>query len=60
VVIDYKTDDINADNAPEAAEGYRPQLKAYREAAGQLLGIDASALGAVLLFVTPGVAVKMD
>jgi ATP-dependent exoDNAse (exonuclease V) beta subunit len=58
VVIDFKTDDISAADAAETAEGYRPQVKAYRQAAAQFLGIDAAAVETVVLFVTPGVAVK--
>jgi ATP-dependent exoDNAse (exonuclease V) beta subunit len=58
VVIDFKTDDISAADAEKTAESYRLQLKAYRQAAAQFLGIDAAAIETVVLFVTPGVAVK--
>ncbi|MHC4981086.1 MAG: UvrD-helicase domain-containing protein [Planctomycetota bacterium] len=58
VVIDFKTDDISAADAEKTAEIYRLQLKAYREAAAQFLGIDAAAVETMVLFVTPGVAVK--
>jgi ATP-dependent exoDNAse (exonuclease V) beta subunit len=60
VVIDFKTDDISAPDAAETAEGYRPQLKAYRQAAAQFLGIDAAAVETVVLFVTPGGAVTVS
>ncbi|MHC4320462.1 MAG: UvrD-helicase domain-containing protein, partial [Planctomycetota bacterium] len=59
VVIDFKTDNIGAADAEQTAESYRLQLNAYRQAAGMFLGIDALAIEAVVLFVTPGVAVKI-
>jgi ATP-dependent exoDNAse (exonuclease V) beta subunit len=58
VVIDFKTDDISAADAAKTAEIYRAQLKAYRQAAARFLGIDAAAVETVVLFVTPGVAVR--
>ncbi len=60
VVIDFKTDDIAAADAEQTAESYRLQLDAYRQAAATFLGIDASAIEAVVLFVTPGVAVRIS
>jgi ATP-dependent exoDNAse (exonuclease V) beta subunit len=60
VVIDFKTDDISAADAEKSAESYRLQLKAYRQAAAQFLGIDAAAVETVVLFVTPGVAVTVS
>jgi ATP-dependent exoDNAse (exonuclease V) beta subunit len=59
-VIDFKTDDVPAASAAQTAERYKPQLKAYRQAAGLFLGIDPSAVEAVVLFVTPGVAVAIS
>ena len=43
----------------QTAESYRLQLNAYRQAAATFLGIDALAIEAVVLFVTPGVAIKI-
>jgi len=60
VVIDFKTDDISAADAEKTAESYRPQLKAYRQAAAQFLAVDISAVEAQVLFVTPGVAVTVS
>jgi ATP-dependent exoDNAse (exonuclease V) beta subunit len=59
-VIDFKTDRIEAAQAPESAEAYRGQLEVYRDAAAELLGIDAARIELVVLFVGPGVAVRLE
>jgi ATP-dependent exoDNAse (exonuclease V) beta subunit len=59
VVIDFKTDEIDAADSEDAAQRYRPQLDAYRQAAARFLAIEPSAVEAVVLFVTPGVAVRI-
>jgi len=58
-VIDFKTDAINADQIPQRSERYRGQLNAYRTAAAELLGIEASAVQTILLFVAADVAVEI-
>jgi ATP-dependent exoDNAse (exonuclease V) beta subunit len=57
-IIDYKTDDLPpGDHAAlkARAEYYEPQLAAYRSAAAELLRIDASQIGARLMFLHPSV-----
>lgn len=55
-VIDFKTDLIEPLEAPGRAERYGPQLDAYRQAAAELLGIEAGQVRATLLFVAAGIA----
>jgi len=54
-LTDWKTD------APteEAVARYRPQLALYRRALGQMLGLDAQAIDARLVFVQAGVVVEV-
>jgi len=58
-VIDLKTDAVEASRAEERAEGYRGQLESYRDAVVEMFGLPESAVGMVLLFVEPGVAVAL-
>ncbi|MCH8822359.1 MAG: UvrD-helicase domain-containing protein [Planctomycetes bacterium] len=58
-VIDFKTDDVSAEQTTKAAEDYRLQLEAYRDAAAEILKIDAKNVRMILLYVMPGVAVKL-
>jgi ATP-dependent exoDNAse (exonuclease V) beta subunit len=60
VVIDFKTDRIEAKEAADKAEDYRPQLGVYRAAAATMLGLAEDAVEQVLLFVHPGVAVDLS
>ncbi len=41
-VIDYKTDEVDAEGLEQRAAFYRPQLQAYRRVTAELLGVDAS------------------
>jgi len=52
VVIDFKTDDITAEEVTERAELYRRQLELYGRAASAIL--KAKLLGKWLYFLTPG------
>ncbi len=54
-LIDFKTDAFSA----ATVERYRPQMEAYRRALGLMLGLDVSAVEAVLLFVDSDVAAKV-
>ena len=57
-VLDYKTDDLPADDARAVdarVEHYRPQLAAYRRAAAKLLGLEPASVSTRLLFVGPGI-----
>jgi ATP-dependent exoDNAse (exonuclease V) beta subunit len=58
-VIDFKTDTIEAIDAPAAARQYRPQLEAYRAAAAEMLGADAAVVRMVVLFASCGEAVTL-
>jgi len=54
VLVDYKTDDIEAAQLPEAIAAHRAQLDLYRDAVRQLTGkYPAETL---LYFVRPGIA----
>lgn len=59
-VIDFKTDDVSANQTTKAAEDYRLQLQAYRDAAAEILKIDAKNVRMILLYVMPGVAVELQ
>lgn len=58
-VVDFKTDRVDEIDLPEAAEGYRGQLDAYRAAAARLLGLDAAAVRTMLVFTHPGRVVEL-
>ncbi|MEM6854820.1 MAG: 3'-5' exonuclease, partial [Planctomycetota bacterium] len=60
-LIDFKTDRIAADHDAlrQRADHYRGQMEAYRRALSLMLGLDASAITAELLFTTPGVAIEV-
>jgi len=56
-VLDFKTDEIAAGDAaalPAKVDFYRPQIEAYREAAGKLLGLDPGLISARLVFLATG------
>ena len=61
-IIDFKSDSLDAAD-PAAVEGkkelYRPQLEAYRSAAAQLYGLADDRIATRLVFVEPGVAVRV-
>ena len=57
VVIDFKTDQINAAQTTERAELYRGQLELYGKAACAILGIDS--VKRWLYFLAPGCAVEV-
>ena len=57
-IIDFKTDDVSADDADTLAarvEYYRDQLEAYRPAVSKLYHIPPDRISARLVFVSPGV-----
>ncbi|HEX5646497.1 MAG TPA: PD-(D/E)XK nuclease family protein, partial [Nitrospira sp.] len=56
-IVDYKTDQIEAGEAPARAQHYAPQAEAYRAAAGQCLRGEAASFEFV--FVRPGVRVEL-
>ena len=56
-VIDFKTDNITAEEVAERAELYRRQLELYGRAASEIL--KTKLLGKWLYFLTPGCAVQV-
>ena len=59
VVIDFKSDRIDAADLDERVEHYRPQLQAYRRAAAALLRLDPEAVTAELVFLRLGAVVDV-
>jgi len=57
VVIDFKTDDVTAKNAPQRAELYRQQLALYGRAAEAILKVKT--IGEWLYFLRSGCAVEV-
>lgn len=57
LVIDFKTDGINASEVAERAELYIRQLELYGRAASEIL--KAKLLAKWLYFLTPGCAIKV-
>ncbi len=57
VVIDFKTDDVTTQRAPERAELYREQLELYGRAAGAIL--KDKTIAKWLCFLKPGCAVEV-
>jgi len=57
VVIDFKTDQINAAQTTERTESYRGQLELYGKAACAILGTDS--VERWLYFLTPRCAVEV-
>jgi len=57
LIIDFKTDNVTAEEVPERAELYRRQLELYGKAAGAVL--KDKILGRWLYFLTPGCAVEI-
>ena len=57
-VIDFKTDQVEANAVATAAQAYEAQLVTYRAAAAEFLGIGVDALETELVFVVPGVVVR--
>ena len=58
-VIDFKTDEIPVEAIAARVENYRPQLDAYRRAAGNLTGLAPKRISARLLFVALGVVMDL-
>ena len=57
LVIDFKTDDVTAEEVCERAELYREQLELYSRAAGAIL--KTKTLGKWLYFLTPGCEIRV-
>ena len=57
LVIDFKTDDVTAKNAPQRAELYRQQLALYGRAAEAIL--KSKVVGKWLYFLRPGFTVEV-
>ena len=57
VVIDFKTDDVTAEEVDERAEAYGRQLELYGKAASAIL--KTGVLGRWLYFLAPAVAVAV-
>ena len=60
IVLDFKTDDINPDQAQATAEKYRPQLAVYREAAASLLGLTPEQIKMMVLFAEIDEAIELS
>ncbi|MFO0904334.1 MAG: UvrD-helicase domain-containing protein [Pirellulales bacterium] len=62
-IVDYKTDALDPGDAQakaEKVEYYRPQLAAYRAAAGQLFGLEPRCIGTRLVLLSLGQVVRVD
>jgi ATP-dependent helicase/nuclease subunit A len=59
VILDYKSDRIEASQAAAAAEKYREQLDLYAQALARILKLDASAISRELLFTRPARVVRL-
>lgn len=57
-VVDYKTDRISPEEAPERARAYFPQIRAYALAMGRITGLPVREC--ILFFLTPGAAVSVS
>ena len=58
VVIDFKTDNINANAVERRKERYTDQIRYYADAAGKILRRDV--LSAWLYFLKPGLAEQVE
>lgn len=59
-IVDFKTDQTNDDAAlAEKVEGYRPQIRLYRDALCQLTGLKPAQVRASLLFTRKGRLVEL-
>jgi ATP-dependent exoDNAse (exonuclease V) beta subunit len=58
-VIDFKTDDVDADGLAAHAEQYRGQLETYRDVVTGAATLAPDQVGMTLLFVRPGVAIQL-
>ncbi len=56
-IADYKTDAVNAEDAPEQAERYRTQAMLYKTAVAQSLGVPS--VSCRLLFLRAGVGIDL-
>ncbi len=56
-IIDYKTDRVSAEAAPERAKLYASQLRAYSESAERIFG--KKVMRRLLHFLTPGVSIEI-
>ncbi|MGA2172828.1 MAG: helicase-exonuclease AddAB subunit AddA [Sedimentisphaerales bacterium] len=57
LIVDFKTDNVSADQAPQRAELYRPQLALYAQAAAAITG--QKTLSKWLYFLTPALAIEV-
>jgi ATP-dependent helicase/nuclease subunit A len=57
LVIDFKTDDVSAKEAPQRATLYRPQLDLYAQAAAAITG--QNVLSKWLYFLSPGCTIEL-
>jgi ATP-dependent exoDNAse (exonuclease V) beta subunit len=58
-VIDFKTDDVDADGLAAHAERYRGQLETYRDVVARSTQLEPDRVGMTLLFVRPGAAIEL-
>lgn len=59
VVMDFKTDAVDAAGASALAEHYGAQMLVYREAAAEFLGLDEKAVAVRLVFVLAGAVMDL-
>jgi len=57
LVIDFKTDAVTAEEAPQRAEFYRQRLDLYSRAAAEIL--NSQILNKWLYFLTPACAIEI-
>ena len=53
-VLDFKTDNVRAEQIAGSIDGYRGQIDAYRRAVARALKLEMNDVAGVLLFVKPG------
>jgi len=58
-IIDFKTDQVSASDAPLAASSYRSQLQTYRQAVAEMMAIDEKTSSIGVLFVEPGMLINL-
>lgn len=59
-IIDFKTDTVTAESAPQRAEKYRSQLQRYRRALTALIGLETQQIQCSLAFIQPGLVIDMQ
>lgn len=59
-IIDFKSNNVTAEDVPVAADHYRLQMDSYRRALAQLLQLPPERIRTVLLFTRPGILYRVE